>query len=430
MMEKTTHASGLDRLPCVAGAFTDNVAAPRADVSVNALISATLKAPTKAKMAGKTTFKMAGSGEAVIEIDGYIGGEIDWWTWEESGKSAATLRSEIKKAGNVSTIRVLLNSTGGLALQGSQMFNVLRAAANDGIEIIIEVGAACMSAATLVSCAGMKVRTAKNSVWMFHDPASYVEGNATELRAQADALDTLRDAVVTIYDDFNKSMDAEAIKAMMSKTTYYTGEEALAAGWATELLDAPAPDIVMALDFDALDLTNASDEVKARIAVMREATMSAAKEAETEPKPELTPADVDANADTLQAQIEDLTAQIDVLTATNAELVKRVEAAPKPEQKPEPEMKGPVVDLKSPAVAALMSIAKMDGRDKEFTLAVNAGATLAQLRQRFIEALPAKTEDISGAGLVSDPVIQNPSADFGPDPDDIYAEMNGKKKAK
>lgn len=322
-------------------------------------------------------FRMTGAAEATIEIDGYIGGSIDWWTWEETGKSARTLGREIKQAGNVKTIRVKLNSPGGVVVEGTQMYNILREAVARGIEVIIEVGATCMSAATLVACAGTKIVTAANSIWMFHNPSTWTEGEAKDMRAAADALETHKAAGITIYRARNPEMSHEDISAMLDATTWYTGEEAVAAGWADEVLGAPIPDVTMTLDLTNLPLDTASDAVKQRLSIMMTAAPAEPEVVEepdaTEPVVEQVEAPLTMEA--LAEQISALAALVEALTP---------DAAPEPEQVQQPVIDAVQVDRNSPVVRAIAKRAKSAGREAEFDDEVTAGATITQLQQSFL----------------------------------------------
>lgn len=349
-------------------------------------LDARMRAPLNAKMY-KPSFKMLADGEAVIEIDGYIGGAIDYWTWEETGTSAATLAADVKAAGDVKRIRLKINSEGGDALEGIQMHIVLDGAAKRGIEIIVEVGATCMSAATLPAMAGAKIRTAKSSLWLIHDPeVDGVSGNAKALLKKAAELETVKSAAVTIYER-NKSMTPDQIAAFMDEAKLITGVEAVAAGWADETTDdQPFGDVSMSFDADLLDryLAGASDEAKARVAELK-ITMSATSPDDAEPE--------EIPSTRLSAIEEKLSAVTDIVsTLTDRVTLLAPKTAPAPAVQPG-------LDLKDKTVMAIRKVAILDDRAAEFDAVAAAGPTVELLRERFLRPKADATE-IQSPGAV------------------------------
>lgn len=394
-----------------------NPASCRIDKSPSAqLADVTMRAAIDPKAFAVPTFSMTGATEATIEIDGYIGGSDDWWSWEP-GKDARTLGAEVKAAGNVKSIRIPLNSPGGVVTQATQIFNILEGAKTRGIEIIIEVGATCMSAATLIACAGTKVVTAANSIWMFHNPSTYAEGEAKDMRAAADALETHKAAGITIYRARNPEMSDDDISAMLDATTWYTGEEAVAAGWADEVLGAPLPDVTMALDLTNLPLDTASDAVKQRLSIMMTAAPAPVETTE-KPEPEIVTEPVVEQAE-VPLTMEGLAEQIGALAALVEALTP--DAAPEPEQVQQPVIDAVQVDRNSPVVRAIAKRAKSAGREQEFEDEVSAGATITQLQQSFLGQAGKPAPAISTVSMTHTPKPDGGKEPRQLKPTDYYA---------
>lgn len=125
-------------------------------------------------------------------------------------------------------ITVHLNSGGGFALEGLAIYNALKM--HDG-QVTIIVDAAAISAASLIAMAGDTVIMSQGSLMMIHDPALVSFGNVDALRADADSLDKQAEQYAVIYAK-KAGITPEAAREIMKAETWYTAEEAVAAGFA------------------------------------------------------------------------------------------------------------------------------------------------------------------------------------------------------
>ena len=172
--------------------------------------------------------KNLGSGTAEIWIYEQIG--FDWWTWE--GIDAKDLCQEIASL-NVMNIDVHIMSPGGSVFDGIAIYNALKrhpariTTFNDGYTASI---------ASVIFCAGDCRVTSAGAVLMIHLPTTDCTGNADDMRKAADLLDTVRDSLVSIYRKVTTLSDEEIVAAMEAET-YYTGEQSLQYGFATEMGD-------------------------------------------------------------------------------------------------------------------------------------------------------------------------------------------------
>lgn len=153
--------------------------------------------------------------------------EIGFW-----GVQAKDFISELGKVQNKS-INVEINSPGGDVFAALAMYNALRAS---GKEIITKTMGVAASAASLVFMAGDKRVMPKNTHLMIHNPWSFAAGNADELRDQADVLDKIGASLTATYAA-RTGMDEAKLKDMLAKDTWINADEALADGFATEVVD-------------------------------------------------------------------------------------------------------------------------------------------------------------------------------------------------
>ncbi len=104
----------------------------------------------------------------------------------------------------------------------------------DKITVIVDGIAA--SIASVIACCGKTLQMPKNAMLMVHNPWGFAQGSAKVMRKAADMLDKYGDRIVSVYQDWTHE-SADKIKAWMDDETWMTGTEALAAKFATELVD-------------------------------------------------------------------------------------------------------------------------------------------------------------------------------------------------
>lgn len=153
--------------------------------------------------------------------------EIGFW-----GVQAKDFVSDLGKVKS-STLNVEINSPGGDMFAGLAIFNALRAS---GKEIVVRVMGVAASAASLIAMAGDKIVMPKNTFMMIHNPWTVALGNADELRQTADTLDKFGASLRETYAA-KTGMSEEELAPLLATDTWLTAEEALAKGFATEVVD-------------------------------------------------------------------------------------------------------------------------------------------------------------------------------------------------
>lgn len=178
--------------------------------------------------------KALSDGNATIYIYGDIGPDF----WADESNDAKTLVDKIT-AMNANEITVRLNTYGGAVSDSWAIFNALR---RHPARIITVVDGVCFSAGSTIFMAGDVRQMAANSMLMIHAPlsASWDPLNAKAHREHADMLDKYSDAMTAAYLPSGKS--DEEIEALLKDGAdhYYTAEEALSDGFATEITEAVA----------------------------------------------------------------------------------------------------------------------------------------------------------------------------------------------
>lgn len=136
--------------------------------------------------------------------------------------SPKSLKSFLAGCGENDVVEIEINSPGGSVIQGIEMANAIK---NHRGKVVAHVTGIAASMASVIACACDEIEMEEASFLMMHDPWSYTEGNAGEMRKQADLLDQMKDVIMSFYRGKFKALTEEQISALMSDETWYTGPE-------------------------------------------------------------------------------------------------------------------------------------------------------------------------------------------------------------
>jgi ATP-dependent protease ClpP protease subunit len=177
------------------------------------------------------------NGELVLY--GYVG-QSDW---DMPGFLARDVLDALLLIDGDVTVR--LNSGGGLAMEGLAIYNTLRLhAQRNGVKILVIVDSAAVSAASLIAMAGDEVTMLPGSLMMIHDPSTVVIGTADEQRQSADITDKMADQFAAVYAQ-KAGITPDEARAIMKAETWYTPEEAVAAGFADAVGEGDAKAVAL-----------------------------------------------------------------------------------------------------------------------------------------------------------------------------------------
>ena len=176
-----------------------------------------------------SAIKPAAKADNEINIFEEIGAD----PWTGGGITAASIKARLDNIGDGDVV-VNINSPGGDMFEGLAIYNLLRA--HSGAVSVRVLGLAA-SAASLVAMAGQNIEIAKAGFLMIHNAWVMAVGNRLDLRAIADTLETLDDAMAGIYADRSGAAVAD-ITAKLDAETWIGGQEAIDMGLADALLPA------------------------------------------------------------------------------------------------------------------------------------------------------------------------------------------------
>lgn len=176
----------------------------------------------------KNYYSMTQSGNtATINIYG----DITSFPWFEGDVSANRLSKQLDELTDVTEISVYINSYGGEVAEGLAIYNALKRH-KAKIKTYCD-GFAC-SIASVIFMAGDERIMNESSLLMIHNAWTWTQGNAEELRKQADDLEKITQASVTAYKA-HSTLSEEEIKNLMDNETWILPEEATEWGFATAI---------------------------------------------------------------------------------------------------------------------------------------------------------------------------------------------------
>lgn len=155
----------------------------------------------------------------------------DWW-----GVSASQIITELSKI-KVSDIAVHVHSPGGDVFEGAAIMSAL---ANHPARITTHNDGLAASMASGLMMSGSARLMSEGAFMMIHEPWSIAAGNADDFRQYADFLDQHTSNLAQNYYKrtvASNGLSKNQVMADMKAETWYTAEEALAAGLIDEITE-------------------------------------------------------------------------------------------------------------------------------------------------------------------------------------------------
>lgn len=206
------------------------------------MTDAKLLAEFRARLAERAALQPADSGQPVARKPGkdwcrfnLTADEASIYIFDEIGMWGTSAQNFVDQLNAVTTpkITVYLNSPGGEVFDGIAIHTAL---AMSKAHVTTHVTGVAASAASFIAMAGDTIKMARNATMMIHDASGLAWGNAATMRQEADLLDKLSDNIADMYAMQAGGTVQDWRKAMLAET-WYTGQEALAAGLIDEVGD-------------------------------------------------------------------------------------------------------------------------------------------------------------------------------------------------
>lgn len=242
-----------------------------------------------------------------------IFGDITSMPWNENDVTAANLSKQLEQMNDVNEINVYISSYGGEVAEGLCIYNALKR--HKAKVRTYCTGFAC-SIASVIFMAGDERIMSDSSLLMIHNAWTFAEGNAEELRKQADDLEKITQASVIAYKA-HSNLSEEEIKALMDAETWILPEEAIEYGFATAIEkteQAHASQSVKKSLMEIIRRYQAEEETEEEVSADEPEDVEPENEPENEPTDEPTeePADGEENEETTEVETEEEKEQAEV----------------------------------------------------------------------------------------------------------------------
>ncbi len=203
------------------------IAVPAVDPALLARVRARVAPAKDQPKAEAPSVAIAGSTATIRlydAIDSY-----GWW-----GISAAEFVQVLDELpSNVTEIRLHINSPGGDVFDGVTIANALRA---HPARVVAIVDGLAASIASVIALSGDELLMCENTSYMVHDASGLCWGNADDMQAMKDLLDHVSNNIAGAYA--RKAGDtADYWRAVMKAETWYSADEAVAAGLADRVVE-------------------------------------------------------------------------------------------------------------------------------------------------------------------------------------------------
>lgn len=169
--------------------------------------------------------------------DIYVYDEIGYW-----GVMAAEFVAELAQVTS-GDITLHLNSPGGDVFDGIAIMQSLR---DHPATVTVKVDALAASIASVIAMAGDRIVMGRNAQMMIHDASGLCIGNSADMAQMLAMLDKVSDNIASVYAD-RAGGTAASWRTTMKAETWYSADEAVAAGLADEVAPLPAKEEAEAL---------------------------------------------------------------------------------------------------------------------------------------------------------------------------------------
>lgn len=164
-------------------------------------------------------------------------GEISQYSWRIDDITPAFFNEELKNIGAVDEIIVRINSEGGDVFAAVAIYTRLK---EHKAKITVKIDGWCMSAATIIAMSGDSIEISVGAIFMIHDPLVGLVGyyNTTDLSEIITSLEKIKQSIVNCYMTVTHKTEEEIKNLMANNGTWYTGKEAVEAGFCTDVMFA------------------------------------------------------------------------------------------------------------------------------------------------------------------------------------------------
>lgn len=288
------------------------------------------------------------------------------------GVTAKEFATDLKALGPLNKINLHINSPGGDVFDGTAMYNTLR---QNGAEIETFIEGVAASMGSVIALAGDKVNIAENAYFMIHNPATVAFGDEHAMERAKNLLAKVKETMLNLYSA-HSGLSREEVAQLMDDETWYSGQEAVDAGFAHATTEA----FEMAAHFDMTAFSNVPDGLKAAMASLSEPPRKAL--------PLFQPSAVADTTPTLEdIPMPDTTAP--AATAGENPTVTAATTTPNPPEKSKDQIRAEVLAEEGKRKADIRAVFKgFSGQDAVLNACIDdADCTVQAAKDKLLEAL-------------------------------------------
>lgn len=167
------------------------------------------------------------------------------------GITAQSFIDEIKEYDN-QELNIHINSLGGQVFEGMAIYSIIQ---RRKAKTTVYIEGIAASIASVIALAADEVIMSENSLLMIHNAWGGTQGDAKDMRKQADVLDKITNEIAEVYVKKTKMPYNEIIE-MMNEETWLTAEEAVALGF----VDSISEPIKVAAKYDVSRFKNITNK--------------------------------------------------------------------------------------------------------------------------------------------------------------------------
>lgn len=134
-----------------------------------------------------------------------------------------------------------ISSNGGDVLAASEIYTAIRAYPGKVSGNVVSIAA---SAASVIACACEPLRISPTAHIMIHNAWVSTSGNAEDLKADAEMLNSVDESIVNAYE-IKTGLDRGKLAKLMAKDTWLNAQTAVAEGFADEIMFSEEPVTVL-----------------------------------------------------------------------------------------------------------------------------------------------------------------------------------------
>lgn len=150
-----------------------------------------------------------------------------------------TISDSLESIGNRKLL-IKLNSYGGDAFEGIEIYNYLKSLKN---KVVVEVTSIAASAASIIAMGADEIRMSNGSQLMIHEASTFAVGTKSEMQKTLNALKSMDNSIVDIYHE-RTGLDKTEILQLMEEETWFTSEEAVKYKFADNVITTKGGDSV------------------------------------------------------------------------------------------------------------------------------------------------------------------------------------------